>query len=77
MEVSFEAVAGVEKVPRTAEEALESSEGEQWSVAMDKELARLKEMGTWELTEDMPEGCEPIGNRWVFTKKKDEHGNII
>ena len=34
-------------------------------------------MGTWELTEDMPEGRVPIGNQWVFTKKKDEHGNTI
>ena len=56
MEMSFEAVAGVEKMLRTAEEALESSEGEQWSMAMDKELTRLKNMGTWELMEDMPEG---------------------
>ena len=77
MEMSFEAVAGVEKVPRTAEKALKCSEGEQWGAAMDEELARLKEMGTWELTENMPEGHKLIGNQWVFTKKKDKHGNII
>ena len=77
MEMSFEAISGVEKMPRTAWEALESAEGEQWGAAMDEELARLREMGTWELMEDMPEGHEPIGNRWVFTKKKDENGNII
>jgi len=77
MEMSFEVISGVEKMPRTAWEALESAEGEQWGTAMDEELARLREMGMWELTEDMPEGCVPIGNRWVFTKKKDENGNTI
>ena len=44
-------------------------------MAMDKEVMRLKEMETWELTEDMTEECEPIGNHWVFTKKKNEHSN--
>ena len=75
--MSFEAILEVEKMPRTAWEALESAEGEQWGMAMDEELAWLREMGTRELTENMPEGCVPIGNQWVFTKKKDEHGNTI
>jgi len=78
MEMSFKAISGVEKMPRTAwEVALESAEGKQSGTAMDEELARLREMGTWELMEDMPEGRVPIGNQWVFTKKKDEHGNTI
>ena len=56
---------------------MESAEGEQWGTAMDEELARLREMVTWELTKDMLEGRMPIGNRWVFMKKKDKHGNTI
>jgi len=51
--------------------------GEQWGVAIDEELVRLREMGTWELMEDMPEEPVPISNRWVFMKKKDKHGNTI
>ena len=62
MEMSFEAISGVEKMPRMTWEALESAEGEQWGVAMDEELARLREMGMWELTKDMLEGHVPIGN---------------
>ena len=58
-------------------EALESAKEEQCSVAMDEELAKLREMEMWELTEDMLEGCVLIGNQWIFTKKKDEHGNTI
>ena len=62
MEMSFEAISGVEKMLRMAWEALESAEGEQWGAAMDEELARLREMGTCELTENMPEGRVPISN---------------
>jgi len=62
MEMSFEVISGVEKMPRKAWEALESAEGEQWGTAMDEELARLREMGMWELMEDMLEGHMPIGN---------------
>ena len=47
MEISFEAISGEEKMPRTAWEALESAEEEQWGVAMDEELVRLREMGMW------------------------------
>jgi hypothetical protein len=32
-------------------------------------------MGTWELV-DLPEGRDPIRNRWIFVKKKDENGAI-
>jgi len=67
MEMSFEVILRVEKMPRTAWEALKSAEGEQWGAAMDEALARLREMETWELTENMPEGWVLIGNHWVFT----------
>jgi len=77
MEMSFEMISEVEKMLRTAWEALKSAEREQWGVAMNEELVRLRKIETWEITEDMPEGCKPIGNWWFFTKKKDKHGNTI
>ena len=33
-------------------------------------------MGTWKL-DDLPEGRETVGCKWVFVRKRDEHGNII
>ena len=60
MGMSFEAILKVEKMLRTAWEALESAKGEQWGMAMDEELARLREMGMWELMENMLEGCVPM-----------------
>jgi hypothetical protein len=34
------------------------------------------EMSVWELA-DLSEGCELIGNKWTFVKKKDVAGNIV
>ena len=33
-------------------------------------------MAIWELA-DLPEGCEPIGNKLTFLRKRDAAGNII
>ena len=33
-------------------------------------------MGTWELV-DPPEGCTPIPNKWVLTKKYNKEGNLL
>ena len=62
--------------PKTVDEALTGSEAEEWRKAMEIEIETLKKMGTWRL-EDLPEGRETVGCKWVFVKKRDEHGNII
>ena len=62
VEMSFDAISGVKKIPRMAWEALESAKREQWGAGINKELARLREIEMWELTEDMPEGHMPISN---------------
>jgi hypothetical protein len=33
-------------------------------------------MGTW-VMEDLPEGRNPVGCKWVYNIKCDEHGNVI
>lgn len=43
---------------------------------MNEEMATLKQMGTWALT-DLPTDQKPIGCRWVFALKRDNSGNII
>ncbi len=56
--------------------ALGGPEAAQWKAAMDEEYDTLIKMGTWE-KETLPEGRKTVGCKWVFTKKRDEHGNII
>ena len=55
---------------------MNSPEAALWKAAMDEEINSLHEMGIWE-KKDLPEGRTAIGWQWVFSKKKDEHGNII
>ena len=63
-------------IPQTPEEALGGPEAKEWKAAMDKEHVTLMGMGTWKKGM-LPEGRKVVGCRWVFTKKRDEHGKVI
>ena len=66
-----------ESNPMTLKEALEAHDAEDWKNAIQVELDQhVLEMKTWELV-DLPEGRQPIGNKWVFVRKRDEAGNVI
>ena len=62
-------------LPKNHEEALAGDEGEKWKAAMDEEIKTLGEMGTWRL-ENLPTDRKSVGCRWVFTIKRDEHGQV-
>jgi hypothetical protein len=59
--------------PATMEEAISSLQSKEWSTAMDKEIASLKEHGTWDLV-DLPIGRRPVGVKWVFKVKYSGDG---
>ncbi|CAI7857293.1 unnamed protein product, partial [Closterium sp. NIES-53] len=61
--------------PATLNEALESSDAEEWKKAMESELKSIKESGTWELVE-LPEGCTAITSKRLFKIKSDADGKI-
>jgi Reverse transcriptase (RNA-dependent DNA polymerase) len=65
-----------EKDPWDLREAKEAVDWDEWKVAIKDKLDQLEETKTWELT-DLPEGCKPIGNKWVFIQKRDESGDIV
>ncbi|CAI7871241.1 unnamed protein product [Closterium sp. NIES-53] len=58
-----------------AEEALESSDAEEWKKAMESELKSIEENGTWELVE-LLEGRKAITSKWLFKIKSDADGKI-
>ena len=64
-----------QEYPNSVAEARASPEWPEWEKAVKTELDMLSEKGTWQLV-DLPPGRKAIGNRWVFTKKFDEHGNL-
>lgn len=76
MGTTFLTTGTEENLPRSYEEAINSPEADQWKEAMDAEIGQLKEMGTWQVTE-LPEGRKAIGCRWVFLRKRDEHGEVV
>ena len=43
-----------------------------WRRAMLEEMKAIEDNGTWELV-DPPVGCRPIGLKWVYKVKRDEH----
>ena len=61
--------------PRTYRQALKSPEADLWRKAMDEEYGSLMENGTWKLV-PLPQGRKPIGGKWVYKLKRDEHGEI-
>ena len=61
--------------PTTYNEAISSTEKEQWSKAMNEEINALKNSGTWTLTE-LPEEKTAIGCKWVYKIKTDENGDL-
>ncbi|KAE9007452.1 hypothetical protein PR001_g16969 [Phytophthora rubi] len=62
--------------PATYAQAMASDEAAAWRDAMDAELLSHERNGTWTL---VPRGTDTrsIGSRWVFAKKRDEHGRVI
>lgn len=66
--VAFEA-------PSTYQQALNSSEKEEWKKAIKSELQALNSKQTWTLVKRDP-SQKVIGSKWVFAIKRDEHGNI-
>jgi hypothetical protein len=63
----------------SSEEPASVAEAEQnpsWRKAMLEEMNSIRDNNTWELV-DLPRGHKPIGLKWVFKVKRDEHGAVI
>ncbi|CAI7868116.1 unnamed protein product [Closterium sp. NIES-53] len=61
--------------PAILNEALESSDADEWKKAMESELKSIEENGTWELVE-LPEGHKTITSKWLFKIKSDADDKI-
>jgi hypothetical protein len=61
------------EVPTTFKEA---EQEECWRRAMEAEMQSIEENKTWSLVDLLP-GHKPIGLKWVFKVKRDEHGTIV
>jgi len=61
--------------PLTYEEAVGGADAAKWHEAMAKEMAALKQMGTWVLQE-LPKGQRTVTCKWVFRIKRKADGSV-
>ncbi|KAJ7962614.1 Retrovirus-related Pol polyprotein from transposon TNT 1-94 [Quillaja saponaria] len=61
--------------PTTYGEAVSSPQSDKWIEAMREDMQSMVHNGVWELVA-LPEGCRPIGCKWVYKTKKDSKGKI-
>jgi hypothetical protein len=47
-----------------------------WVNSMHDELENFKRNQVWELV-DPPQGCKPIGTKWVWKNKEGEKGEVV
>ncbi|KAI3687046.1 hypothetical protein L1987_80736 [Smallanthus sonchifolius] len=59
--------------PKNVKEALTDN---CWIEAMQDELSQFQKLHVWDLV-DLPKGFQPIGTRWVFKCKTDDHHIVV
>jgi hypothetical protein len=66
-------------IPKNARDALTGPRADGWRGAMDVEQSALKKLDVFELIppEDVPEGENIMGTRFVFGYKTDADGNVV
>ena len=61
--------------PKSVNDALKGPNAVEWKAAMDREYQSLMKNKTWTLV-PRPKDTNVVGNRWVYTIKRDAYGNI-
>lgn len=62
--------------PRTYEEAISDPiHARQWKEAIEEEIQNLENHSTWEYDE-LPQGRQAIGSKWVFKVKYHPDGSV-
>ncbi|GBN40263.1 Retrovirus-related Pol polyprotein from transposon TNT 1-94 [Araneus ventricosus] len=64
------------RIPRTYKEAIKVPEASKWEDAMKQELKVMYERNVWELVKP-PKDAKTLGNRWVYTLKRNEQNEIV
>ncbi|KAI5332359.1 hypothetical protein L3X38_022488 [Prunus dulcis] len=61
--------------PENFKQAIMGEDNERWLAAMKSKLESMRKNGVWEL-KVLPQGCKPIGCKWVYKTKRDSKGAI-
>lgn len=75
--MAYAASAGeADDAPSTYSQALRSFDNCNWNQAMQAELKAHADNGSWTLV-PRRQDIRPIGCRWIFAKKRNEHGQMV
>lgn len=74
--LALSALGQMISIPNTYEDAIQSPDREKWIEAMKDEINSIEENKTWDLVE-LPANKNLVDNKWVFTVKTDENGNVV
>ncbi|GBM96224.1 hypothetical protein AVEN_47687-1 [Araneus ventricosus] len=75
-EGQLEANVGEVKIPTCYQQAIRSREASEWCDAMDRVSNVMIERKVWDLV-DPPANAKVLGNRWVYTLKRDEINRAV
>ena len=59
----------------TYKETIVSPQSNFWIDAMIDEMTSMSQNKMWSLV-NLPDGCKPIGSKWVFKTKRDAKGQV-
>ena len=71
------ACASVESEPQTYKQAMKLPDRKAWKEAIDAELKMISDFGVFSEPMPLPQGAKVLHQRWVFKRKRDEHGNVV
>uniref|UniRef100_A0AAV1UBQ4 Polyprotein n=1 Tax=Peronospora matthiolae TaxID=2874970 RepID=A0AAV1UBQ4_9STRA len=69
-------VGEADDAPSTYRQALKGEDNSKWIQAMQAELKAHADNGSWTLVPKRQD-IRPIGCRWIFAKKRNEHGQVV
>lgn len=69
-------IPGIPSDPKTYDEAMRSPEAHHWQRAMEEELDSQHNNNTW-ISGPRPPGKKVLPVRWVFTRKRNELGEVV
>ena len=63
--------------PNTYKQAMKLPDRKSWQEAIETELKMVNDFGVFSEPMLLPDGARVLNQRWVFKRKRDEHGNVI
>ncbi|UYV74129.1 hypothetical protein LAZ67_11002199 [Cordylochernes scorpioides] len=64
------------ELPKNFNDVQQSQEKRNWVKAMEDELKVMKDRKVWKLVDPPPQGVKILGNKWVYSVKRDDKNNI-